>query len=36
MYSLATMHNVTDRRRDSQTDNIMMPIAGHKSWRRPM
>jgi len=27
MYRLATMHSVTDRQTDRQTDNTMMPIA---------
>jgi len=30
MYRLATMHSVTDRRTDRQTDSIMMPIADHR------
>jgi len=29
MYHLATMHSVTDRQMDGQTDDSMMPIAVH-------
>jgi len=28
---LATMHSVTDRQADRQTDNIMKPIVHYKS-----
>ena len=31
MYHLATMHIVTDRRTDKQTENIM-PIADHSAY----
>jgi len=29
MYHLATLHSVTDRQTDKQTDGIIMPIADH-------
>jgi len=29
MCRLATMHSVTDRRTDRQTDDTMIPIADH-------
>jgi len=29
MYRLATVHSVTDRQTDGQTDNIITPITDH-------